>query len=103
MPLRWPFDGLAATVALLAAAWMGLGAQAQQVWRDVYSCGGSKGHSYYIGEGWMEDVIAQGVIILKRRGDEFDVHIGDASGSFLSARAEGATAEQDGVVQVVAM
>ena len=106
MPLRWPSTGLAAAVALLTAGWTSPGAQAQQGWRDVYSCGGSKGHSYYIGDGWTEDGVAQGVIILKRRGDEFDVRIGDASGSFFSAREDGAAVfgrEQDGVIQVVAV
>lgn len=106
MPLRWPSTGLVAAVALLVAAWTGSGAQAQQGWLDVYSCGGSKGHSYFLRDGWSEDAISQGVIILRRLGDEFDVQIGDATARTFSARDDGAAVfgrEQGGVIQVVAV
>lgn len=82
-----------------------LQAAAQDGWRDVYACGGSKGHSYFMnGEGWQEDGISQGVIVLKRQGSEFDVQHADATGTSFSARGDGATVvgrEVDGVVQVV--
>lgn len=43
---------------------------------------GSNSHSYYMsGEGWQEDGIAQGVIILKRQGGAFEVQYADARGS----------------------
>lgn len=87
--------------ALLASA-----ASAVETWRDVYACGASKGQSYFMnGEGWQSDGISNGVIILRRKGEEFDVQIGDASGSSFSASSDGATVvgrEVDGVIQLVA-
>lgn len=92
-----------AFMALLAP----LHASAQEGWRDVYVCGASKGHSYLMsGEGWQEDGISQGVIVLKQRGREFDVQIADAVSSF-SALEDGATVtgreSGEGVIQIVAI
>lgn len=87
---------------------LGLGpASSQSDWRDVYACGASKGRSFFLnGEGWQDDGIANGVLILKRRGDEFDVVISDASGATFSAREDGAQVigyALRGVVQVLAV
>lgn len=93
------------TGALLAAAAFTGPGWSQSDWRDVFTCGGSKGHSYFFGgHGWQEDAISNGVIVLKRRGRDFDLVIADASGSSFSARDDGATVagrEEDGVIQVV--
>jgi hypothetical protein len=76
-------------------------------WVDVYACGASKGHSYFFkGDDWQSDGISKGVIILKRRGTEFDIEIGDASGKSYSAREDGATVtgrDNEGMIQVVAV
>ncbi|MBN9457481.1 MAG: hypothetical protein J0I54_12705 [Bosea sp.] len=81
------------------------GAYAQGGWRDVYSCGASKGQSFFLnGQGWQDDGISSGVIVLKRRGDDFDIRVADASGSSFSAREDGASVigrAQDGVIQVL--
>lgn len=80
---------------------------AEEGWRDVYSCGASKGQSFFLnGQGWQADGISSGVIVLRRRGDDFDIQIADASGSSFSARDDGARVigrAQDGVVQVLAV
>ncbi|OJV09555.1 MAG: hypothetical protein BGO20_02420 [Bosea sp. 67-29] len=44
------------------------------------------------------------MIVLKRRGDDFDIRVADASGSSFSAREDGASVigrAQDGVIQVL--
>jgi len=80
---------------------------ASEPWRDVYACGRSAGQSFYFGgTGWTPDGIANGVIVLRKRNDEFDLHIGDATGAAFSARADGAVVfgrQQDSVTQVVAI
>lgn len=80
-------------------------APAAEPWRDIYSCGKSAGHSYIMdGTGWTEDGIANGIIVLRRRGEEFDLLIGDSSGSSFSARDDGAKIfgrEDGGAFQVV--
>ena len=90
-------------IAVLAACL----ALAQDSWKDVYSCGASKGRSFFLnGQGWQDDGISTGVIVLKRRGDDFDVLIADTSGSSFSARDDGARVigrAQDGVIQVMAV
>lgn len=92
-----------ATIALFGVS----SAYAQDGWRDVYSCGASKGQSYFMnGAGWQDDGISSGVIVLKRRGDEFDILIGDASGTSFSARDDGASImgrAEDGAMQVLAV
>lgn len=58
------------------------------------------------GQGWQDDGISNGVIVLKRRGDDFDILMADASGSSFSAREDGARVigrAQDGVLQVLAV
>ena len=103
--------GMTALLGWAAAAMSAfafLPASAQDNWSDVYSCGASKGRSYFMnGEGWQDDGISSGVIVLRRRrGDEFDILIGDASGKSFSAREDAARVigrEQDGVIQVLAV
>lgn len=95
-------------VGIVLAAFTVAPANAQDGWRDVYSCGASKGRSYFInGEGWQDDGISNGVIVLRRRrSDEFDILIGDASGTSFSAREDAAQVigrEQEGVIQVLAV
>lgn len=80
---------------------------AEDTWRDVYTCGKSEGQSFYYDEtGWTPDGIANGVIILRRKGRDFDLFIGDATSSGFSAREDGATVvgrEEDGIIQVLAV
>jgi hypothetical protein len=77
----------------------------QAVWRDVYACGASQGHSFVLGgDGWSEDGISQGVIIIRRRGTEFDVVHKDASGGTFSALDDGArliAREEDRALQLI--
>lgn len=94
------------TSTLLAAMnGIPLAALAQEPWSDVYVCGGSSGHSYFLnGDGWAVDAISKGVVVLKRRGADFDLDIGDASGGRFSAREDGAEViarQQEGVIQVL--
>lgn len=97
-----------ALVGGAASVWVfgGVGtATAQDGWRDVFTCGASKGQSYFVeSQEWNEDGISNGVIALRRRGEEFDVVIADASGSSFSAREDGANVlarEEAGVVQAL--
>lgn len=99
---------LMARLAGVAIGLLGVGpASSQSEWRDVYACGASKGRSFISnGQGWQDDGIANGVLILKRRGEEFDVVMSDASGATFSAREDGAQVTgrtSDGAVQVLAV
>lgn len=88
-------------VALLTVS----AAEAQPAWKDIYSCGGSSGHSYFMnGDGWSRDAISKGVIVLRRQAGQYDLSIGDASGSSFSALGDGARViarEQEGAIQVL--
>ena len=92
-----------AAALLIAAAWGQ--AFSQERWREIYSCGPSAGHSYFFnGQGWSDDGISKGTIVLRRRGTDFDVQVGDATGGYFSATEDGAMVivrEDEGALQVL--
>jgi hypothetical protein len=100
-------SNLSRSIAFSLTALSSLGpAVASEPWRDIYRCGASSGHSFYTGgTGWAQDGISNGQIVLRKRGKDFDLQIGDTTGAF-SVREDGAEVlarEEDGVIQIVAV
>ncbi len=54
------------------------------------SCGASKGHGYYFSDGWEEDWITDGRIILVQDGDNFDILYGTKYQSLTGYKEDGA-------------
>lgn len=92
-------------LAALSLAASAAVASAQSTWTDVYTCGASAGHSYFPnGDGWKADGMSKGVVILRKKADQYDLKIGDASGGVFSALEDGARViarEEAGVIQVL--
>lgn len=82
-----------------------VGAQDGADWNKLYTCEGSEGLGYFVGQGLQRELIGKGVIILRKRNEEYDLLVGDAVRQF-SVKDDGASIygwEILGAVQLVAM